>query len=312
MRPGDRRGVALMLVLWLIVVLGTIAVGVAAVGRGEGNVVRNVRTRAAARYAAESGVIAAQVRLEQLLRGAVTPRERALVFRRLDAELAELKDQSLGDAVRFQAVAVDLNARIDLNGADAPMLLGLFRQFVGEREAGALVDALEDWKDPDDLVRPRGAEAADYARAGSPFRPPNRPLQRLDELTRIMGFTEALADRLAPYVTVQGDGRVDINTAPEPVLSALPGIGAAGAKVLVAARERGDVFESPTAVWTVMRGLGAAWGAVDISHIAILPRRVLIVSRGWESGQPLTHEIQAVFEVDGPRLTLRSWTERDL
>jgi len=57
--PLRERGVALMLVLWLIVVLGAIAVGVGALAREESNVVGNVRTRAAARYAAESGGVLA-------------------------------------------------------------------------------------------------------------------------------------------------------------------------------------------------------------------------------------------------------------
>src|SRR2546428_2216725 len=81
-RARGVRGVALMLVLWLIVVLGAIAVGVAALSRGAAGIVDNVRTRAAARYAAESGIVAATWRLEQLLRAAETPRDQALLVRR--------------------------------------------------------------------------------------------------------------------------------------------------------------------------------------------------------------------------------------
>lgn len=307
-----RRGVALLLVLWLIVVLGAVAAAVAAGVRIEGDIVRNIRARAAARYAAESGVIAAKVRLEELLRDAVTSAQLARVLPRLDAELAELREQPLGDVALFQVAVTDLNARIDLNEADPAMLLGLLQQFVGAERAAALVDALEDWKDADDLRRPNGAEAQEYARAGSPFRPPNRPLHRLDEMTRILGFSEALADRLAPYVTVQSDGRVNLNTAPEPVLAALRGMGPAGARLLVAARERGEVFDSPVALWTGLRQLGISLGAADMAHVTTVARQVLVVSRGWERGNPLTHEVQAVFDVDGPRLTLRMWTERDL
>lgn len=306
-----RRGVALMLVLWLIVVLGTIAVGVGAGVRSESDLVRTVRARAAARYAAESGILATKVRLQRALRAAPTPRDQVLLFRRLTDSAAGRAPETLG-ATRFQTVVINLNTRIDLNEADDATLLRFFGQFVDARRASALADALQDWRDADDLVRPNGAEAAEYARAGSPFRPTNRPLESLNELPRILGFSDSLAGVFAPYVTVQGDGRIDVNAAPAPVLAAGLGIGARGAALLIAQREGGTVFDSPVMVWAALRQVGASsWGGVDVTHLTMLPRRVLIVSRGWAIDHPLTHEIQAVFEVDGPAWSLRFWTERD-
>src|SRR2546422_9489105 len=121
-----------MLVLWLIVVLGAIAVGVGALAREESNVVGNVRTRAAARYAAESGVLATRVRLQRALRAAQTPQGSVLVLRRFAEPPASGREEVLG-ATRFQAVVVNLNARLDLNGADGPMLVAFLGQFVGAR-----------------------------------------------------------------------------------------------------------------------------------------------------------------------------------
>lgn len=313
----DRRGVALMLVLWLIVVLGALAAGVGASMRSEARVVANVRARSAARYAAESGIVAATVRLKAILRAAETPHEQALVFRQLDRLLAQLRDEALG-GVRYQVVVADLNARIDLNAADEATLLGLVQQFVGDATGRVLVDALEDWKDGDDVPRPAGAEAAAYVAAGSPFRPANRPLQRLDELTRIVGFTDSIASLLAPYMTVRSDGRINLNTAPEPALAAIPWLGPAGAAAIVAERERGTVYESPAAAITQLTRETSVVRSVDVRGITTMPRRILIISRGWATDHPLTHEIQAVFDLDGlqladgPRLTVSYWTERDL
>lgn len=317
MRVGsDRRGVALMLVLWLIVVLGALAAGVGASMRSEARVVANVRARSVARYAAESGVVAATARLTALLRAAETPRDQALVFRRLDDLLAELRDETLGP-VRFQVAVADLNARIDLNAADETTLLGLVQPFVGEVAGRALVDALQDWKDEDDEPRSFGAEAAAYAAAGAPFRPSNRPLLRLDELTRIAGFTDSIASLLAPYITVRSDGRINLNTAPEPVLAAIGWLGPAGAAVVVAERERGIVYETPAGTVRQLTRDISVQGQVDVMGVTTMPRRILIVSRGWQLDHALTHEIQAVYELDAvrlgtPRLTVRFWTERDL
>jgi len=306
----DRRGVALMLVLWLIVVLGTIAVSVAALVRGEATVSANLRARAAARYAAESGIVAATARLTQLLREATTPRDQALVFRRLDRLLSDIEQERVG-AMQFQVAVLDLNARLDLNNADEPTLLAFFGQFAPGPEAERLVHALEDWKDADDDALPGGAEAADYERAGSPFRPANRPLQRLDELTRIKWFSDSLIAAIAPYVTVQGDGRVNLNTAPAPVLAAVMGGDKAAARALLQQREHGDVFTALTDVRRTRNG-------GDFSQVTTMSRRILFVSRGWspQGGNPLTHEIQAVYDLDAvrlgqPRLTVRFWTERD-
>ncbi len=301
-----RRGVALMLVLWLIVVLGTIAVGVAALVRGEADVTRNLRTRAVARYGAESGIVAATWRLKELLRAAETPRDQALLFRRLDQLVAEIQHEQVGDATQFQVAVMDLDARLDLNAADEPTLQAFLGQFVATGQAKQLAAALEDWRDDDDLTRAEGAEAAEYERAGSPFRPANRPLQRLDELTRIKGFTDSLAARIAPYVTVNGDGRVNLNTAALPVLTAL--MGAAQAAAIVSQREHGEVF---TSLAELRRG-----ASFDLARLTTMPKRVLFVSRGWETGQALTHEIQAIYDLDAvrlgqPQLIVRFWTERD-
>ena len=72
------------------------------------------------------------------------------------------------------------SAKIDLNAAAEPLLKGLLDS-VGRRGAEAaaqrVVDAILDWRDPDDLKRPNGAEAADYRAAGRKYRPPNAPFE---------------------------------------------------------------------------------------------------------------------------------------
>jgi hypothetical protein len=41
-----------------------------------------------------------------------------------------------------------------------------------------------------------------------------------------------------------------------------------------------------------------------------MPSRLLVVSRGWLDGSSLTHEIQAVYAVQGNDLALVRWRER--
>jgi hypothetical protein len=42
------------------------------------------------------------------------------------------------------------------------------------------------------------------------------------------------------------------------------------------------------------------------------PGRLLLISRGWLSGHPLTSEIQAVYAITGNRLVFSHWRERTL
>ena len=67
---SNRRGVALILVLWMIVILGGIAAAVTAGSRSTTDVTANARSRTIARYAAESGIVAATTALQLAMDGA--------------------------------------------------------------------------------------------------------------------------------------------------------------------------------------------------------------------------------------------------
>jgi len=126
----------------------------------------------------------------------------------------------------------------------------------------------------------------------------------------VPGIDDSLALAVAPYVTVWGDGTVNVNSASEPVLAALPGIGAAVARSIVRRREMGEVFTSPD----LARPAARPDVPIPVVNplLSVIPSRLLIVSRGWERGHPLTHEIQAVYALVGGRLVLQSSQERDL
>jgi general secretion pathway protein K len=305
----SERGVALMLVLWLIVVLAAVAAAAVSTVRRQSDVVVNLRAAAQARAAAESGVVVAVEELQAAFAASVDLTDLPRVYPAVRNGLDRMGEQALGDAW-FQVAVVDLNARIDLNQADEGTLAAFLGTFVGESEARSLTDALLDWRDPDGVPRPRGAEAEAYAATGSGFVPPNRPLRRLEELPRIVGFTDDIATAIAPYVTVWGDGRLNVNTAPERVLSAFPGIGAQGASTVLG--QRGE--QGVGSVIALRDRLSQGGGAVP--PLVGVPQRLLVVSRGWVEGHPLTHETQVVFQVQGVApgspadLLVVAWEER--
>jgi len=111
---------------------------------------------------------------------------------------------------------------------------------------------------------------------------------------------------------VWSDGFVNINSAPESVLAALPGISSAMARSAVRRRETGEVFVMATDPFGPLGGVPGGVASAPAPRLSVMPSRLLIVSRGWQDGHPLSHEIQAVYAVLGARLVLRAWQERDL
>jgi general secretion pathway protein K len=272
----NRRGVALIFVLWLLVLLGLAAAEIATRARTEGQMVSTLRARAVGEYAAESGILLASTTIQTLLDSATYPAQRATIFHRLDSLSAIPHDIDVGDG-RFGFAIIDLNARLDVNRTNAATLRALVSQFSHGGSADDIVAALK-----------------------------QEPVSRFGELARVPGLGDSLAIALAPYVTTWGDGLVNINAAPEPVLSAV-GIGKAAVQSILARRAQGQILTSTDGYHGGANGVVA----VDAPLLTIAPTRLMLVSRGWQPGSPLTHEIQAVYVIIGNALVLQSWEERD-
>ena len=97
-----------------------------------------------------------------------------------------------------------------------------------ERKAGDIADAIKDWIDADsDITAPGGAETSYYATLNPPYAAKNLPLDCIEELLMIKGITKELftgtkeRPGLSQFVTIYGDGFININTAPKLVLRAL-------------------------------------------------------------------------------------------
>jgi general secretion pathway protein K len=295
-----------------MIVLGAVAAVVVGSTRGESRLLLNARTRTVARYGAESGIVAGLAVLQRRLSTAYGPAQQLLALNGIDRDFSELHDVALGTA-RFTVALTNLSGRLDLNQAQPEALVSLLSQFTSPDHAGRIVDALLDWKDADDLVRAQGAEKEEYLRAGSAYVPRNAPLNLMEEFRRIRGVTDSLARAVDLFVTVNGDMQIDVNAAPEPVLAAIPGIGPAGARAIISRLRGSGPFSSVAEVQSLLgRHFGGPSAALPIPRLAVSPSRLLLISRSWIPGHPLTHEIQAAYAVVGQQLRLQSWRERDL
>jgi len=85
-----------------------------------------------------------------------------------------------------------------------------------------VANAIVDWQDVDSTVTlPGGAENSQYSFLDSPYECKDSDFQSLEELLLVKGVTRELFQEISNYLTVYGQGKVNINTASQKVLSAL-------------------------------------------------------------------------------------------
>ena len=205
------RGVALLLVLWLLVLITGVVSAFALTARVEGVQGQWLGRSVAARMAAESGIDLAAARLsapDPARRW--QPDGRSYMFN--------------FDGWRVQVQVVDESAKIDLN-AISPEVMTAFLGALGEDPASAqrVSAAISDWRDNDDLLSAGGgAEDPQYAAAGLPYGAKDRPFELISELRLVLGISPALYEKMQPYVTVySGMPRPNTAYASGPVLRAM-------------------------------------------------------------------------------------------
>ncbi len=208
-----QRGIALVLVLWVTVLLSVIVGSFTLVSRVETLQARNQLDVTRAYFAAEAGLHRAVQAM-----GIQDPEQGWVP----DGRTYEM---TLDD-VAVEIQVVDESGRIDLNAAQQQQLIDLFESVGVElEEAEALADAVLDWRDPDDLVRPFGAEDPAYESAGYEYGAKDAPFDTIEELQQVIGMNYELFRQVEPAVTVySGRSQVNLDMAPREVLLAQPGL----------------------------------------------------------------------------------------
>jgi type II secretory pathway component PulK len=216
-RGVRRRGFALMLVLWLIVVLGTIAATIVLGTREAAALSGNARARVVGRYAAESGVAVATGAIEAALAARADTTERQRYLNHLDTALPRQGEIVLGDAT-FSVTVVDVSARLDVNNTDEQALARFFAQFDPTAAAGTAA-AIRRHIDRDAVT----AMAGSQSHSGGSTLVAARMFRSLDELEHVPGVSLGLIRAAAPYLTVDGDGKINRATASDTVMIAAGG-----------------------------------------------------------------------------------------
>ncbi|HEX7119608.1 MAG TPA: hypothetical protein VF212_12510 [Longimicrobiales bacterium] len=278
-----RRGYALVVVLWALVVVGALAAEFHVTARADRRAAANLRAITMAKWAARAGLAFAVAELDRRTTGPTA----ALDLARAGDAVVPDTTLALGPTTTRVRVR-DARARLHLNRAGAAEWIELLRAL--------------------GVPGPVAASAAQRIADGAgTYRSP-------DDLRAIPGLAPSLLRELAAYVTSTGDGRINVNSAAEPVLRTLPAIDSAAARRL-ALRRRVAPLRS---VFDILDALppGRRDAAVRVigtleERTAFGPRDVEIVSTADAAGTGIRAEIRATARLaGGERVVLLHVIER--
>jgi general secretion pathway protein K len=232
--PGNQRGIALVVVLWVGLLVAAIAGAFILDTRTSTQLTRNFVDNAEARALADGGVHLAVYELIRSEGEAQLSRDGRRYRRTVPGGVLDI-------AVEDEA------GKIDINSAGRDLFLGLLRS-VGtpEDKAVAIVDAIEKFRsgqeDRDDSLRSSGSRipyiSPPAGGTGAGF---GGAFHSVDGLAQVPGITPALFSELRPALTIFGDDGIYYLGAPPAVLLAIPDVSREAVEKFVQDRAGEDV-----------------------------------------------------------------------
>lgn len=354
-RLRARTGSVLILALWTTAFAAFLAVTLSGKIRQNIFFYQKLDEHERIRLAAEAGALSAVDRLRikesgvsyslkesdslaRLVEGEINQVVFRPVMRVRDADSDQQKQAEIPVSQQKQA-EIDLNGqkqtitygildearKINLNRADRFLLLRMFSSAGAEDEAAAeLAAQVVDYRDADDAVTAvagaGGSEESRYRAAELGYGPKNSDLEFVSELLRIPGMTEELYARIRPFVTVYGDGAVNLNTAPREVLALIDLHPALTAKILalragpdkVQGTEDDVVFESQNELESRLKTLFNLKLQEQMSLRHAFARRLVSLSSNYfsvESAATVKQSRSRTLCVYGLRRGIQRWME---
>ena len=208
--PGRQRGMALIIVLWLVVLLSVMATGHTRNTHNDTQLAARQVGLAQGRALAEGGIHHAIIELLA---------DKSATQRPVNGTIFSI---SIGNDQVTLAIR-DATGLVDLNAANADLLMGTLRAGgADETLQRKLADAILDWRDSDNLSHLNGAEDDDYKAAGLQWTARDDAFETVDELKYVFGMPQELYDRIAPFLTVySGSSSLELEFAPPYLVAAL-------------------------------------------------------------------------------------------
>ena len=295
----QKRGAALLIALWAIIVLTTAVLLWAGYIRHTMSVSGESLRDSEARAMAHSGLAIAM---------------HPLVSKETDALTME-ENNDPGFRVRMLSEGAKLNLNFLFAGED-PRKIDIFKRWLELRgidyqARDRMVDCIYDWLDADNVKRTNGQED------GPGYHPPNRgQFLTVEELEEVAG-TEALTSQPGwkEDLTVFSQGQIDLSSADAHILRLLPGVGDVAIDSFLQWRRGGDGIDG-TKDDPVIQKLEAVQGFLGLNKtqwqalgglIMLRDNTWQIVSEGW-SGKVI-RQVTVVVRKGSQNPQILNWKE---
>lgn len=231
--PNPQNGVILIIVLWFLVIVTAMVAALASETRLSAQIVHYNKLALQNWNDTLQALQSAQMELlintmpEPPGQGQQVPlSERKNKQYRFDGRVLDLA-YPIPDTVTVRIY--DEAGKINIQRLSPPYMRQLLEKRLGKEDSdkiSALLDAWEDWIDPDDLKRTNGAEKDYYETLSPPYEPRNAQIETVGELLLIKGFAEAFKGvEIDTAFTIYGyNPGVNPNLATPEALMLLPGL----------------------------------------------------------------------------------------
>jgi hypothetical protein len=318
LRGSSPRGIALLMVVWLLAFFSIVIAAFAFSMRTELAAARSFKDEAEAAALAEAGISRA---IAELTNSQAKSPANPLTPPPTSWE------GSLGRG-SYRLTLTDEESKLPLNRVTEDILRRLLRNtgVKDQQLVDTIVDSILDWIDTDDLRRLHGAESDYYQSLPQPYRAKNGDIESLDELLLVRGMTREI---LNGNVTDPGRLAALLEKLPEErefhpgeylgiraffgLQSVRPNPNKAGLDVLLAMGispiEALATLQRRKGTEAALQPLAAAAGSAS----AISPGTFSVESIGRVAGSSLVYRITATLQRDAaqgrPRIRVLSWQE---
>jgi len=228
----SQKGIALLMVLWVITMLMTLVISFSFLTRTDAKSTIYFKEGTQEKFLAEAGMQRAIMEIyhRQTYRTETVVVEGNQVVR-IDGRpnTGEIESGRYTFMLLSESGKIDINKMTDLAGVVLKNLL--LNLEVPQERADIIVDSILDWVDTDNLRRLNGAEDEYYQSLPVPYKAKNRPFDTVEELLLVKGISPELLfgtvqrKGLIEFLTLYGtSSKININAAPREVLMALPGL----------------------------------------------------------------------------------------
>ncbi len=300
---SQQRGIALLMVLWVLTILMVIVFSFSYLARTETFSSRAFKEGWENKFLAEAGIERAIMELFYRKQNPQNLGEEEQESWRIDGTE---QVGALGGGY-YRVRLADESGKIDLNLAPELILRNLLNSLnlPGEDKdllVNTIVDSILDWKDTDDFHRLQGAESDYYQSLPHPYKAKNGNFDTVEELILVKGVTAEILygndqkPGLVDFLTVQAKAnKINLNAASKPVLMALPGMTSEIAEAVIAYREDKEILS----LQEIAALLGEAQAQLTPYVTVAAGNTFTIESRGYKNNSQSGYGIQAKVILEG-------------